>query len=151
MKDKIMETEGLSEIYALIDDIAKLYEVFEGKAVQNGKLSYGHRKLLMCLAHGEETDQVLLIQESNLTSSAVSSELSGMEAKGYVRRREDPADRRRTLVRITDKGMERCRLICEKSMEIQETMLYGIAPEDRKRLAEALQTVLDNLKEEKIG
>lgn len=144
MDEEIMDT------YALIDDIAKLFGAFVGKAVQNKKMSYGHRRLLMSLAHGEEVDQLQLIGEVNLTSSSISTELAKMEADGYVRRRFDPNDQRKFLVRITDKGLARHRLITKKSKEIEEIMLYGVEPEDREILAASLQTILTNLAEEGI-
>lgn len=144
MDEEIMDT------YALIDDIAKLFGAFVGKAVQNKKMSYGHRRLLMSLAHGEEVDQLQLIGEVNLTSSSISTELAKMEADGYVRRRFDPNDQRKFLVRITDKGLARHRLITKKSKEIEEIMLYGVEPEDREILAASLQTILNNLAEEGI-
>ena len=145
MENEIMEAEQSMETYALIDDIAKLFGVLVGRAVQNKKMSYGHRKLLKCLSHGEEMDQLRLIKEANLTSSSVSTELARMEADGYVCRRFDPADQRKFLVRITDKGMARHRLISKKSKEIEEMMLNGVDNEERERLAEVLRIVLENL------
>lgn len=149
MNGDITENEKM-DTYALIDDIAKLFGVYVGRAVQNKKMSYGHRRLLMCLYHGEEVDQLQLIGESNLTSSAVSTELAGMEGRGYVRRRPDPEDQRKTLVRITDKGKARYRSIKSSSKQIEDAMLFGIKPEERQQLADLLRKVLDNLVREGI-
>lgn len=136
------------EPYVLIDDIAKLFGLHVARATERSGLAYGYRKLLMCLAHGEEMPQLQLIGEANLTPATVASSMAKLEAAGIVTRRFDPADKRKYFVRLTDKGRKHCELIQTRSRELNGIMLEGISPGDRQKLSELLDIMLENLKKE---
>ena len=136
------------EPYVLIDDIAKLFGLYVARATERSGLAYGYRKLLMCLAHGEEIPQLRLIEEANLSPAAVASSMAKLEAAGIVTRRFDPADKRKYFVQLTDKGRKHCDLIQSRSHELNGIMLEGISPKDREKLSELLDIMLENLKKE---
>ena len=81
--------------------------------------SNGHRELerhgetmwtwqvLANLARGEAATQVELATATVQHPAALSRQLADLEAQGLVRRRRDPADRRRMLVELTGAGHRR--------------------------------------------
>ena len=145
MKNMNMDRE---EPYVLINDIAKLFGLYVSRATERAGLAYGYRKLLMCLAHGEEMPQLQLIEQANLTPATVSSSMAKLEAEGIVARRFDPADRRKYFVRLTKKGRMHCELIQSRSRELGEIMLEGVSPEEREQLGRLLGGMLERLKKE---
>lgn len=48
-----------------------------------------------------------LAEEAGLATGSVTAALDRLEAKGYVRRLADPADRRRVIVELTERARER--------------------------------------------
>lgn len=146
-KDKATDPAKQEEPYVIINDIAKLFSLFVAKDTQRAGTAYGYRKLLMCLAHGEEMPQLDLIGQVNLTPATVSSSMAKLEGDGIVARRFDPADRRKYYVKLTDKGKRHCRMIQERSDELGEIMLEGISEEEKQQLSRLLGIMLSNLKE----
>ena len=134
--------------YVLIDDIAKLFGLYVARATERAGIAYGYRKLLMCLAHGEEIPQLQLVEEANLTPATVSSSMAKLEAAGIVARRLDPKDKRKYFVQLTDKGKRHCRMIQKRSDELGDIMLEGITQSERKQLSKTLEKMLENLKKE---
>lgn len=145
MKKKNVKQE---EPYVLINDIAKLFGLYVARATERAGLAYGYRKLLMCLAHGEEMPQLLLNEQANLTPATVSSAMAKLEAEGIVARRFDPADKRKYFVKLTEKGREHCDLIQSRSRELGEIMLEGVSKEEREQLGRLLGGMLERLKKE---
>lgn len=138
------ETER-REPYALIDDIAKLFSLQVARATERSGIAYGYRKLLKCLAHGEEIPQLLLIEQANLTPATVSTSMAKLEAAGIVSRRFDPSDKRKYYVKLTSMGRNRWEAIRKRSDELGSKMLEGISEEEQEELGEMLEKMLDNL------
>lgn len=133
------------EPYELIDDIAKLYSLCVARATERSGIAYGYRKLLMCLAHGEEMPQLQLIELTNLTPATISTSMARLEAAGVVARRFDPTDKRKYYVRLTDLGKRRCEAIRRRSEELGRIMMKGVSSQEREELVRILGKVLENL------
>lgn len=134
------------EPYVLIDDIAKVFALHVGRATERSGIAYGYRKLLMCLAHGEEMPQLQLIGETNLTPATVSSSMAKLEAAGIVARRFDPTDKRKYYVRLTEKGKRHWEQIQNRSEELGRIMMEGVSEEDKEVLGRVLTEMLEKLK-----
>src|SRR5262249_2973760 len=86
------------------------------------------------LDHLDEVDPISttdLAEHMGVTVATMSLAIDRLEAKGYVRRERDPADRRRVLVRVTSAGV---RLREAKSVLDPvrvEAVLGRLAPRDR--------------------
>ena len=148
MKKNEAKAPAQEEPYILINDIAKLFGLYVARATERAGIAYGYRKLLMCLAHGEEMPQLQLVDEANLTPATVSSSMAKLEAAGIVARRFDPKDKRKYYVQLTDKGKRHCRMIQDRSEELGRIMLEGVDSEEREQLGRILAIMLANLKAE---
>lgn len=81
-------------------------------------------------------------------SSAVSRTLNGLEAKGYIVRSTDVADRRNTYVELTDEGS---RIMQECNMRINNffsTVFEGVGKENMEQFIETLHKIHDISQEE---
>ena len=134
--------------YVLINDLAKLFGLYVSRTTERAGLAYGYRKLLMCLAHGEEIPQLQLVEEANLTPATVSSSMAKLEAEEIVDRRLDPKDKRKYYVQLTAKGRMHCDMIQNRSDELGRIMLEGVSGEEQEQLSRLLGIMLENLKKE---
>lgn len=134
------------EPYALIDDIAKLFGLYVARATERSGIAYGYRKLLMCLAHGEEMPQLQLVEKTNLTPAAVSNSMAKLEAAGVVARRFDPNDKRKYYVQLTKLGKKRWESIQKRCDELGRLMMAGVDQSEQEQLVLVLGRMLDNLK-----
>ena len=80
----------------------------------------GQREILHVLAvDGGEMTPGALAKACRVSTARIAKALNQLEAQGIVVRREDPADGRRTLVSLTDKGEE---LLKARQHEMDETV-----------------------------
>ena len=142
------ESPAQQNPYVLINDISKLFGLYVARATERAGIAYGYRKLLMCLAHGEEIPQLRLVEEANLTPATVSSSMAKLEAAGIVDRRLDPKDKRKYYVQLTAKGRMHCDMIQKRSDELGRIMLEGVSNEEQEQLSRLLGIMLENLKKE---
>lgn len=105
--------------------------------------------LLMTLFHGdckgETFSQRELARRLRLSPATVAVSLKTMERCGYVRREIDPADARRNLVRLTDKGREAVELCGHAFRAADEQMLADFTPEEKEQLNGFFVRMLKNL------
>ena len=80
-----------------------------------------------------------------LTSGAMTNRIDRLEAVGLVERLHDPADRRGVLVSLTKDGLKLIDQAVTAHMEVEEIMLASFSLSDRKKFAELLRTLLQEL------
>jgi DNA-binding MarR family transcriptional regulator len=65
-----------------------------------------------------------------------------MEAEGWLRRTPDPADRRRNLVAVSASGRRRLRELDGVVAELQDHLLAGLTPTQRRELVRLLTRIV---------
>ena len=70
---------------------------------------------------------------------------SGSPIGLFLERLHDPADRRGALVSLTREGLRLIDMAVTTRMVVEETMLRSFSLSDRKKFAELLRTVLQDL------
>jgi MarR family transcriptional regulator, organic hydroperoxide resistance regulator len=71
-----------------------------------------------------------------------------MEAAGLIRREEDPSDRRRVRVTLTERGRELERVVPPILAEVTEVASAHLSERERRQLIEALRGVREGLRGE---
>ncbi|HET6857707.1 MAG TPA: helix-turn-helix domain-containing GNAT family N-acetyltransferase [Streptomyces sp.] len=102
-------------------------------------------RVLYELAHSSRTDAVDLRTSLSLDAGYLSRLLAKFEQAGLVERGPSKVDARRQRVTLTPRGREAAALLDERSREAVGSLLSGVPPEDRPRLATAMRTVRDIL------
>lgn len=95
--------------------------------------------LLNALLDAPGIDQVTLADRVALDVATAGSALGRLEAKGLVRREQDPADRRRRLIRVTPDGEALAAAMNEAAARAQARMIGRLPSGDRVRFVELLQ------------
>jgi len=86
--------------------------------------------------------QSRLMAALGLTSGTVSVRLDRLDQAGIVTRAPDPADRRGSLVRLTDRGVELFDRIAPEHLANEARLLSALEPAERDQLAELLRRLL---------
>ena len=77
-----------------------------------------------------------------LTSGAMTNRIDRLEQEGLVRRLPDPADGRRVLVQLTDKGLALIDFAAAARFEVATAALDSLDLEQRRQLGDLLRHVL---------
>jgi DNA-binding MarR family transcriptional regulator len=80
-----------------------------------------------------------LTNATMLTSSGTTKRLDKLEQAGLIARSADPADRRGTLITLTDAGRELIDALTEAHLENERRILAGLGEADQRRLADLLR------------
>jgi DNA-binding MarR family transcriptional regulator len=83
-----------------------------------------------------------LLEETQLTSGAITKRVARLEGKGWVRREIDPEDRRQILVVLTDEGLERAVSVFGVMSKTEESLLEGLGARVLDRLNDDLRELL---------
>ncbi|MEU5948891.1 MarR family winged helix-turn-helix transcriptional regulator [Micromonospora sp. NPDC047465] len=84
-----------------------------------------------------------LAEHLRIAPRSATEVVDDLEARGLVRRRPDPADRRATLVAPTEEGTRAGKAIHAARRAAAEDLFGGLAPADRAQLARILRTLHD--------
>ncbi|WP_161789903.1 MarR family transcriptional regulator [Streptacidiphilus neutrinimicus] len=86
--------------------------------------------------------QARLMDALGLTSGTVSVRLARLEQRGVVVREPDPADKRSSTVRLTDKGLELFDRIAPLHLTSEDRLLSALTPDEQTQLANLLRKLL---------
>ncbi|MFI0896786.1 GNAT family N-acetyltransferase [Streptomyces sp. NPDC020983] len=104
-------------------------------------------RVLYELAHAPRTDAADLRLELSLDAGYLSRMLGRFEEQRLVTRGPSAEDARRQRIELTEEGRKAAGLLEERSQEAVATLVDRMAPEDRQRLAEAMRTVREILRD----
>ena len=82
-----------------------------------------------------------LLTVTLVASGTMTNRIDRLAARGLVKRRPDPDDRRGVLVTLTDEGRSRVDAALSDLLTQEHAILSGLAAADRTRLAALLRTV----------
>ncbi len=109
----------------------------------------GAPMLLMVVLRGEsrgvEYSQREVAQAMHLSPATVAVSLKSLERLGYVERHTDRRDARRNLIATTVKGRRAVEACGELFRAVDEKMLAGFSPDERRQLTGFFQRMLANL------
>lgn len=90
--------------------------------------------ILNALIDGPGEDQVTLAAKVAFDAATFGSVIGRLEAKGWVRREPDPADRRRKRLWVTRQGEEAARQMRRSVVRVQRRILGPLDPQERETL-----------------
>jgi DNA-binding MarR family transcriptional regulator len=101
-------------------------------------------EVLMTLrrAEGYSRSAGALAKEWQVTSGAITNRIGRLEARGWVRRDFDPADRRQVLVTLTPEGVRRIDHLLAIKTETEQRLFGAIDRATINRLSADLRTLL---------
>jgi DNA-binding MarR family transcriptional regulator len=120
----------------------RISRMYNQKAQIHGlTMSYG---FILMMVGKEGTPSTKLGPMMGMEPTSLSRTLRTMETEGYIRRGESESDRRRVLIFLTEKGLEKRRLIRSFLLSFNEHLESKVNPEDMKGFHKVMNS-LDNL------
>ena len=103
-----------------------------------------HYRLLSSLRGEGPASQADLGRRTNIHLSDMVAALNELEKSGYIRRKPDPADRRRNVITITGAGLARAAELAERVRAIQDALLEPLNPDEREELTALLAKLYEH-------
>jgi len=100
-----------------------------------------HYSILAVLDEGARTTQAAIADALQYDPSQLVALLDGLEERGLVERRRDPADRRRQMVSITPAGRQQLTAFRKLVQKIEDEFLAPLDDDDRAALHDLLLRV----------
>ena len=100
--------------------------------------------VLLRLSRGGPTTPGALAEVEGVSPPSMNRTVNALEAAGYVRRVDDPADGRRVIVEITERGAELAGTVRRRRNDWLKAELEGLTEPDRRTLARAVE-LLDGM------
>jgi DNA-binding MarR family transcriptional regulator len=117
---------------------------FEIRAQDSG-LSAAQWRLLAHLVHQGELSQSKLAEILEIEPISVSRLLNRMEDGDWIKRCNDPNDRRLRLIRPTQKGLDVIHSAKKHAQELHSDAFAGISETEQQQFLSQLKTVIQNL------
>ncbi len=115
------------------------------RVIDESGLTFTQMKVLMTLAGAREQAPCLkpVAEGLGLSLPSASRAVDGLVKRSLVARTEDPDDRRQRLLALTDDGQELADRIMHARLEGLGQFAASLGDEERRRLTEALELLLD--------
>ncbi|MFI9505365.1 MarR family winged helix-turn-helix transcriptional regulator [Nocardia sp. NPDC052566] len=93
-----------------------------------------------------------LYTQTGLTSGGMTRLIDRLDARGFVERAVEPADRRVVLARLTDNGAAKAAEVLPGHLDILErALVQPLSSPERDALARALRKIRDNAQRSRAG
>jgi DNA-binding MarR family transcriptional regulator len=127
----------------------RIARMYNQKATIHGlKMSYG---FILMMIEKEGTPSTKLGPMMGMEPTSLSRTMKSMEQEGYIRREESVNDKRKVLIFLTEKGLEKRRLIRSFLLSFNEELTSKVSKTDLKgfyNVMEALDNVLEKIENE---
>lgn len=101
--------------------------------------------LFKLIKKGDGKTQKEICEILYISKSTTSKIIDSLEKKGYLRREQDPKDRRCSRIYLTDRKEDIEGLIREIDLKAEEKMLKGFDQSEIEQLRRYLERILENL------
>ena len=133
------------EITGRIVRLSGLFQQAYGAAFAPLGINDGDYGILVALRRAGEPFSLTpteLARQRMMTSGGMTAAIDRVEQKGLATRVPNPADRRGSLVRLTDEGRRVVEAAMERQVETEHELVAALAPEDRERMTTLLRALL---------
>jgi DNA-binding MarR family transcriptional regulator len=115
----------------------------DGFAAGGGGLRSTHYRLLAAIEEWGPASQADLSRSTGLDRSDVVGLLGELEGQGLVKRRVDPANKRRNIVSITAAGKRKLAALDKVLDAVQEQVATPLSESEERQLRKLLRKLLD--------
>ena len=132
----------------LLDRLLQIADLFQkdmARAFAGTGLTTARVHLLWMLQHHGPSTQQALAQLCEVSPRNITGLVDGLEHSGHVRRTPHPTDRRAVLVELTETARETMAKMQQEHVELNETLVASITPEDRAAVERGVAALADHL------
>jgi len=132
-------------VFGRISRIAALVDQAMDRVFQPHGLTGGDFVVLAALRRSGTPYQLTptaLTRSMMVTSGGTTKRLDRLEVRGLIRRDPDPADRRGTLVTLTEAGLTTIDAVAPEHVQNEQRLLAALSPNQRDTLTQLLRELL---------
>ena len=85
-----------------------------------------------------------IVARSSMDKVNVSRAIKGLQREGFLRRDIDGQDKRRAVLRLTEKGSEAFAVLAPLVKQVEEDLLVGLSEQERTMLVKLMERVKNN-------
>ncbi len=83
-----------------------------------------------------------LVRQSMVTTGAITNRVDRLVERDLVRRTQDPDDRRKVIVQLTQSGLDLVEAVLDSHLETEQEMLAALSTPQQEELKDSLRTLL---------
>ncbi|MCQ2433486.1 MAG: MarR family transcriptional regulator [Clostridia bacterium] len=142
---KTIPDDSMISIGTILGSINRELDVKTNEFSTVLSVSSGARRVLACLASGDNLTQLALVRATKLKAPTISLIVQKMERDGLINRFTDDIDMRLTRVSMTEKGAELQKKLAAFNDDMDSAILNGFSDEEKKTLSALLTRVYANI------
>ena len=108
-----------------------------------GDLRPAHGNVLERLTYVDEARLSVMASKAGMTAQSMGELVDDLERRGYVTRRNDPADRRAKLVRLTAKGKRVSAAAAEAVADAEGRLQAMLGPQSHARVRTLVSRIIE--------
>lgn len=128
----------------LVSIIVRNHFIFMNRELKHLNLTEGQVPCLMVLSYKQGVTQDDLAKMLHIDKGTIARTIQKLEEKGLVRRVQDPVNRRRYRLSMTEKGEEVIPEIIRVEGEWENIIFKGLSDEERTQLVVSVKKLANN-------
>ncbi|MEG1496638.1 MAG: MarR family transcriptional regulator [Clostridiales bacterium] len=124
--------------------IVRQMRVFSERKLQNRNLGFPEQLVLMYLSQGRECNQEQIAQHLGIDKGAIAKTIGKLEAKGLIKRQENPENKREKRISITAQANAVLGEMSQILQEWNDNIYAGISSEDIKEMERIIGKMAKN-------
>lgn len=142
-----MGDKQLLEFADNVMDISREFMKLYAEEMCNIKLTLSQLTILDILSRAKESNMSDLARSMKVTTAAMTGIIDRLVRDGYVTRIDDPDDRRVIKIKLTAKGSNAVKSMCEQKKRMITRMFGALSQGERDEYLKILTRVRDGIKE----
>lgn len=135
-------------IYHYVEEMVSSYGKYYQSNIGENDLTQNEFTVLLRIRVVESTSQHDLVELFKVSGAYVAKLLRKFEDKGYITRKEDPENRRKKLVKLTDEGIKKTDEVLEVIQNWENEVTRNVTEDELKTLKEILYKIINTKPEE---
>lgn len=100
------------------------------------------RILVILAQYPDGVHQKDIMGQAGISPSSLSELIDKLESDGYVERKTDPADKRATLLFLTEKGKARASEVEDEQNEAYQNLFKNLTDDEKQTLSDLLDKII---------
>ena len=134
-------------IYHYVEELILSYGQYYEKNFKNNDLTLNEYTVLLRIRMQNVTTQYDLVKLFKVSDSYMAKLLRKFEDTGYIERQENPENRRKKLVKLTDMGIKKTDIIIRVIQSWEDKVTSDISEEELKTLKKILFKIISESNE----
>lgn len=131
-------------IYHFVEELVASYGLYYESNFKDDSLTLNEHAVLLRIRYQGVSTQHDLVKLFKVSGAYMAKLLRKFEDMGYVERREDPENRRKKIVKVTNEGIEKTDEFIEVIQNWEDTITASISEDELKTMKKVLYKIIAN-------